>query len=200
MRSASSLARALPQTAHAQANLTFTGGSGTPLTVTLATPITYTVTQALNDRLIFAFDAVGGGNFGFSSVTGTLSYRINNGAINTIGFLGNGSTLGDITADYLLLYNESTSTILSVNDTVTLTSGTIATNGNIAAARPANVTFTTFLVRSSGGGRVSTNGVATINAVPEPGEWATMGMAGAGLCGLMVRARRQKAAGPTLAA
>lgn len=30
-------------------------------------------------------------------------------------------------------------------------------------------------------------------AVPEPGEWATMGFAGAGLCGLMVRARRKKA-------
>ena len=40
-----------------------------------------------------------------------------------------------------------------------------------------------------------------ISAVPEPGEWATMGMAGAGLCGLMVRARRKKAnTGATLAA
>ena len=34
---------------------------------------------------------------------------------------------------------------------------------------------------------------AAVTAVPEPGEWATMGMAGAGLCGLMVRARRKKA-------
>ena len=38
-------------------------------------------------------------------------------------------------------------------------------------------------------------------AVPEPGEWATMGAAGAGLCGLMIRARRKKAAtGATIAA
>ena len=39
----------------------------------------------------------------------------------------------------------------------------------------------------------------TPSTVPEPGEWATMGMAGAGLCGLMVRARRKKAS-TTLAA
>ena len=37
--------------------------------------------------------------------------------------------------------------------------------------------------------RVNSN---AITAVPEPGEWATMGMAATGLCGLMVRARRRK--------
>ena len=40
---------------------------------------------------------------------------------------------------------------------------------------------------------ISLSNPTGVSAVPEPGEWATMGMAGAGLCGLMVRARRKKA-------
>ncbi len=34
--------------------------------------------------------------------------------------------------------------------------------------------------------------INAVAAVPEPGEWATMGLAATGLCGLMVRARRRK--------
>lgn len=73
------------------------------------------------------------------------------------------------------------------------------------SSRVGGVAISSFQITGgSGGTGASVSSItytpAAINAVPEPGEWATMGMAGAGLCGLMVRARRKKAAGATLAA
>lgn len=46
---------------------------------------------------------------------------------------------------------------------------------------------------ASAGRATGSTGAAAITAVPEPGEWATMGLAGMSVMGLMVRARRCRA-------
>jgi hypothetical protein len=45
---------------------------------------------------------------------------------------------------------------------------------------------------TTGGGSTGGNGNGTGDPVPEPGEWAAMGILGAGLLGLMARGRRRK--------
>ena len=191
-----SLVCAIPQAAHAQANLAFTGGSGSQLTVTLLNSVSYQVTApgGVNGAPVFAFQGTGNlFNKDFTDVTGSLSYRINNGAVQTFSYINSGFATNDLAANDSYIFGGLQG--VSVGDVVTLTEGTLTTTSTVAAARPTDGSYTTFLFRSDNGDgtRISSNGVAAVTAVPEPGEWATMGMAGAGLCGLMVRARRKKA-------
>ena len=187
----------LAPSAHAQATLTFTGGNGTPLTFTLAAPVQYTITTAASTLPIFNFV---GANAGIpvtaaSTGSGTITYTLTSGGVTgapvTINYGGGNFSGGNIAATDLNFGNNSSFANLSVGNIITLSAGTFTTSFT-TPGRPANGTFTTF-VTATNGARISSNGVAAVTAVPEPGEWATMGMAGAGLCGLMIRARRKKA-------
>lgn len=61
------------------------------------------------------------------------------------------------------------------------------TPGNIAATRPANGTFTTYLANSNTS-RISSNGIAT---APEPGSVGLMLVGAVGLCGSVVCIKRR---------
>jgi len=100
-----------------------------------------------------------------------------------------------------LTYDKSTQTltISSLNDTVQYTAGTevpvnpignfefVITGHGLGAGGFAisggNITTPTFYAQAAG---------TFSDAVPEPGEWAAMGILASGLTGLMVRARRRK--------
>lgn len=187
--------------AHAQANLIFSGGGGSPLTLTLTTPITYTITKAngaaIGANLYFTFDAVGTG-FAGQSANGTITYSINGGAAKTVSGIGSGYNGGDTTPDDLYAPS-STAQGVSVDDIVTLSSGTLTTDGNLPSAPPASGSFATFIANQPGT-KISTNGVsASAVGAPEPGSLPLLGMGltmGAGIVGTLRRRqpRQHKAA------
>ena len=178
--------------ANAQANLSFTGGSGTPLTLLLSNPVTYTVTTTNNNGApFFLFKNTGNPFNNFFSVTGTITFSINGGANQTITDAVSGGNAGVLNPNDIYIFGPFPG--VTVNDIVTLSSGTLTTTGNIAAAAPASGSFTTFIT-SNNTSQLSSNGVAgPAAAAPEPGTLPLLGMGIISGMGTLGVARRRKA-------
>lgn len=148
-------------TAQAQAHLTFSGGNGTPLSITLQQSVTYTINSSLcssGNGSVFVFDEAG--TFSSSDrppVTGTITFSINGGAAQTFNQIGSDVNLGNVTTNDIYLLGTFQS--VSNGSTVTLSAGTLTTTNNVAVAPFANGSFTTFIVGSLAT-RCSANGVA----------------------------------------
>lgn len=173
--------------ARAQADLTFSGGLGMPLTLALDTPVTYTVTTASSDDAP-QFDFQGVGNF-FSDdyiVTGNITFAINGGDPQDISFLQSGSNVGSVATEDARISDSEPG--VEVGDVVVLSAGTLTTRVNYPGAPPAGGSFETFLFDGSGTKLDLDNGVAA----PEPSTWALVGI-GAG--GLSLAMRRRSARG-----
>ena len=177
--------------ARAQANLTFSGGNGTPLTLTLGEPVSYVVTADPADaqeEIVFQ----GLGNFSSSQydvsygLSGTLDFSIDGGASYPLQELVSNNGVGAIQATDAYVYNYSNPAI-TVGDVVVLGAGTLTTSTPFADAPPADGSFGTFIAGGAGDD-VSTPGVA----VPEPSSWALLGV-GAGWLGLTLRRRAVRA-------
>ena len=192
----SALALTAPS-ANAQANLVFSGGSGSPLSLTLTAPVTYTIitTPTSFSSPLFVFDAVGGTPFNFSTATATITFSINGGTDQTINRINKSFSGGDVTSDDIYILGSLPGVV--VGDIVTLSSGTLTTNSNIAVAAPASGSFTTFITNSGGSPmRLSTNGIAGANptAAPEPGTLPLVGMGLISGLGMVKGVRRRKQA------
>jgi hypothetical protein len=145
-----------------QANLTFSGGNGTPLTVTLQQAVSYTITNTQcdsNTGPIFTIDEAGNPLNGTRSAVGTITFSINGGAAQPITVVRSGTNFGNFTTNDLWVYGNLPN--LANGSTVVLSAGTITTTSNVAAAPPANGNFTTF-INGGTGVLCSTNGVAVI--------------------------------------
>jgi hypothetical protein len=147
--------------AFGQANLTFSGGNGTPLSITLQQSVSYTITSACPSSPIFIFDEAGNPfNFSFPPGISTMTFSINGGTSRPItnansGFSGDSVT----TPNDIYVYGSAPGT--AIGNTVVLSAGTYTTTGNVAAAKPADGSFVTFVRGFEGGPiRCSTNGVA----------------------------------------
>jgi hypothetical protein len=161
--------------AHGQARLTFSGGSGTPLSTTLQTAVTYTITTGnctFNKGPFFTFQNVGNpiGNT-LTSVTGTINYSVAGGTSQPITNENSGFSLfpGAIMPNDLYIYGALPG--LNGGVTVILSAGTITTTGNVAAAKPANGSFTTFITDSEGV-------ICSSNGVSLPPTAATVSVSG----------------------
>lgn len=147
--------------AYGQASLTFSGGGGAPLSTTLQSSVTYTVTtsncSANNLSPIFVFQAVGNPLQSQRSVTGTITFSISGGTPQSIVVEGSGFATGAVSANDLYLLGPEPG--LSSGSTVVLSAGTVTTNNNVTNAKPANGSFTTFIADGNGV-RCSSNGVA----------------------------------------
>jgi hypothetical protein len=147
--------------AHGQARLTFIGGSGTPLSTTLQTRVTYTITNTscagASAGPYFDFDEVGNVLAGSRTVTGTMTYSINGGALQAITGVESGFVGGNVTANDLSVYGAQPG--VASGATVVLSAGTVTTTTNVTAARPANGNYVTFITSASGV-RCSSNGVS----------------------------------------
>lgn len=184
--------------ARAQANLSFSGGLGAPLTLTLNAPITYLVTSNATQGGSPDFVLQGLGNlFGGvgSSVTSTITFTTLRGSTqttsNVVNFLGSGYGGNSIASNdaYLIVLPHPG---VQIGDTVTLNAGTVTTTANFNGASPANGAYQTFLTDDFGNRMTALNGVA--GAVPEPSTWAAVALGAAGLGVVTYRRRAVPAA------
>jgi len=114
----------------------------------------------------------------YMSVTDSMSTIVLEGTVNVIG----NSVLSEINPSFLFLGD------------VTFTGGTWLNAVRIATTGAGGMQTVVGQLGFSGlpGGRVGVDQVyLSATAVPEPGEWAALGMLGSGLGGLMLRARRR---------
>ncbi len=170
----------------AQANLNFSGGNGSPLIITLSTPVQYTITTSFSAP---EFVFVGTGNVfttALPAFTGSMNFSVNGVGAYGLTQIGSGVLVGDLTPTDAFLFGFDVMPPLAVGDVVRLNAGTLTSTMNFPALAPANGAYETFIAQD-GGDRRSTFGVATTSVVPEPASFALMG---AGLLALVgVRAR-----------
>lgn len=136
--------------AEAQANVTFSGGNGTPLTITLQRSVLYTINNAAcegsNIRPRFILDEASNAfDSSFPSATGTINYTVLSTG-NSQGFdvVNSGINFGAITANDIYFYNQGVINI-PAGSRIRLNAGTLTTINNFAGAPPANGSFTTFI-------------------------------------------------------
>ncbi|MDQ6626356.1 MAG: PEP-CTERM sorting domain-containing protein [Verrucomicrobiota bacterium] len=180
----------LSASAYGQETLTFSGGSGSPLSITLAQPIQFGVLfgSTGGNAPIFVFKLLGNlFSSGSLSLTGTITFAVASssgqpfGPNQTLNVIGSNFTGGSIAATDVYIFGSLPG--LSTNNLVQLNSGTLTTTTSVAAARPANGTYTTFIADQNGN-RLSTNAV-----VPEPQSLALLA---AGALGLLFVSRRSR--------
>jgi len=144
------LAGLLPTVVFADAiPLTFSGGSGSPLTITLNEPVTYTVTAPPTIGFLFDFRGVGNVFGGTVNVSGTMTYSVNGGAPISINAGDTGFPAGAIAANDLILFHNPLPAA-ALGALVTLSPGSLSTSINIAAAAPASGLYDAILVDPNG--------------------------------------------------
>lgn len=178
----------------AQVNVSFSGGSGSPLTFTLLSPVRYTITTAVTNEL-FLFKGIGNVYPGYPAITSSLSYSVNSGALRAVTSVNSGATIGALNATDAFVFGVASFTALGVGDVVTL-QGAFTTTGNVAAVAPASKAYQTFMFGDNTGGesiptRISTDGIPVSTTAPEPSTYALMA---AGLAAMSVVARRRRVA------
>jgi hypothetical protein len=151
----------------AQANPIFSGGNGKPLSITLTSPITYTISETTCQTSpgftgtgpLFLFDEAGNpfGGGTLRNFTGNITYSINGGAPQLITIGNSGTSNNSRTTNDIFVAGIVQS--LPLGSTVVLSAGTITTTTDVAAPPPTSGSFTTFIV-SNTSVRCSTNGVS----------------------------------------
>jgi len=150
-------------TVQAQANLTFSGGNGTPLSTTLQRSITYTTTTDCIFSPFFVFQGVGNVfPLSYLEVTGTISYSINGGFARPINRVNSGLSGGVLSENDVYIYNVFALSRLPRFATVVLNAGTLTTTTNFGGAPPQDGSYTTYIWDA--GNRCSNYGVATTTA------------------------------------
>jgi hypothetical protein len=129
--------------------LTFSGGSGSPLTITLNEPVTYTITAPPSIGFLFDFKGVGNVFGGTLNVSGTMTYTVNGGAAISINAGDTGFPVGAIAANDLILFHNPLPAA-ALGDVVTLSPGSLTTAINIAAGAPASGPYDAILVDPNG--------------------------------------------------
>jgi hypothetical protein len=156
-----------------QADLTFAGGSGAPLTLTLAQSMRYVI-NANHGPYQPTFFFAGVPTTGFGSpilMNGNVFFTVNSGPPQAVTLLSFGS--GGI-----ILAQNSTA-IANFGDTITLFAGTLVSTSNVFQASLPSGQYVTYIPGAGAtSNQISTNGVP----IPEPTSVQLMGIAGAALC------------------
>ena len=141
----------------------FSGGSGSPLTITLPQAITYTVTNDTpSSGLVFVFQDVyppvpiAGITGGL--ISGSISRSINGGAAATMSRIGSFDSSGVID-DNDLFFHSLNNTGANLNDVVVLASGSLTTGFPVSGAAPPSGLYSAILTDGNW---------VQIDPVPEP--------------------------------
>lgn len=198
-------ALAFTSSAHAQSvYLTFSGGGGTPLSISWSTSIVYTITQTPNPGTYdpyFVFNEVGSLSTGSPSsleqavvASGAPTYSGNGDATFAINSISWGesshgaiNSLNDVKFRHVPAAGVNS---LDVGDVFTLTSGTLTTIGTYTGPMPTNGLYSTFIMDASY--TFLGNGASGASAIPEPSTYAAI--AGAAMLGLAAWRRRRSGA------
>ena len=149
--------------AHAQANLSFSGGSGTPLSITFSQPEIFTITGTAATAPVFVVQGLGNlfpneNGVNGAGVSGTVTFQINGGTQLVLDTVRSGFTGGNTVATDTYFFG--TLPGVTTGSVVRLGAGTETTTGNYAAAAPSKGTFNVFIADGSTGSAVSPNGMA----------------------------------------
>ena len=173
--------------ASGQANLSFSGGSGGPLTIGLSAPVQYTITSAPTGGAPF-FVFTGAGDL-FSALplfTSSINYSINGVGSFGLTQIGSGVTSATISATDMYLFGMFQP--LVIGDVVRLNAGTLTSVASFSGAPPTSRAYATFIIQDGSQIR-SSPGVSVGTVVPEPASFALMTV---GLLGVIaVRSRRR---------
>ncbi len=161
--------------------VSFSGGNGTPITLTLPQPVDYAITSSTPTLSgpYFVFQNVGNifaGGFD-NAGSSTITYSVNGGPAQSLTSLANNQAPNPI--DLTIL---GTQTGATVGNIVRLNAGTFTSSVNVAAAPPMNGSYDTFVVDNNGA-QHSGLGVS----VPEPQSAVILA---SGAMGLMFGRRR----------
>ncbi len=153
------------------ADLTFTGGEGSPLSVTLNLPLSFLITTAGDASPVLIFQGVGNlfGQGGID-VTGDITFSINGGDPQNLDSAGSGFPDGAFHANDLYFYGNLSS--LAVNNTVVISAGTLTTTGDFGELAPASGLYSAILADAASSNQISDG----LEPVPEPATWATAGL------------------------
>jgi hypothetical protein len=176
-------ALSLCSSVHGQASLSFSGGNGAPLTLTLAQPINYVINANHGPYQPTFFFAGPNALFPLPVVlSGNIFFTVNGGAPQAVALASFGSTG--------MTLAQNTAGSVFFGDSITLSAGTLVTTGSFFGSAPASGSYVTYVPGSGATGPwVSTFGVP----VPEPGSVALAVTAGAAFCAAAWRRRtRQK--------
>jgi hypothetical protein len=167
------LAFASPCRGSALFQVNFSGGSGSPLTVTLPQALTATVTNdTANPTATFVIVGTGDvfGNGGVNA-SGGLSYTRNGaGPLSITDVLT--FKLGAATSNDMSLYSGFDGINYNINDVLLLSSGSVTTHSPVASAPPASGLYTGFIMDRDG------VQLGDLSPVPEPASFGLLALAG----------------------
>lgn len=162
--------------------VTFSGGGGTPLTLTLSEPVTYQITRAAptGNAPIFVLQdvAIDESGIGLYDLSGNVTFSINSGPAQFALPLTSGALLTLVAFGAQNVYLSGSLPGVNVNDTVVISAGTLTTLTPFFAPAPANGDFNTFIADSNG------NQISNLGTTNVPDTGSTLMLIGLGLASI----------------
>ena len=146
-------------------DLSFSGGSGTPLSITLNAPLTFTVTEIPEtDGPMIVFENLINYN-NLTHILGSITFTINGGSPVLPYWFRTGVAFNDVATNDFTFFNPQSP--LAVGDVVVVSAGTWTTDGNFAGTAPVSGSYSVFIADGNGN---------QISTIPEPSAYLLMGL------------------------